>query len=150
MATSTIRVEGIEDAKRIFEEIKVSARREVEVLNEKTGRAIQSSARGKVSVDLGSLREDIQIRSADLSTEIFNQEVYAPAIEYGLPRGHFPPPDALAGWARRKGMAGAEWAIAINIYRRGTKPQPYLKPAFMGERDSYTEGLKRILRGLGE
>lgn len=76
---------------------------------------------------------------------------YAQFVEYGRLPGKMPPVDSIEQWVRRKGrkknsalksaavFAGkseaqlarsAAWAIAKDIARRGTKPHPFLKPAY--------------------
>lgn len=150
MSTLSVKIEGIRKAQDIFRNLGEKTNNEIRNINLKAARRIQNRARKNVPVDLGNLREDIQIREDGLSMDIFNREVYAPAIEFGLPpNAVFPPPDALAGWAARHGMAGAEWAIAIKIFREGTKAQPYLKPAFFNVKDDYQNQIIRMLKSLG-
>lgn len=150
MSKINVEVEGLSKAKELFRNFPKVVHENIKGINIDIARRIQQRARDKVAVDLGNLREDIQIRDENLSVAIFNSEVYAPAIEFGLPPNTvFPPPDALAGWAARHGMAGAEWAIALNIFRRGTKPQPYLKPAYFEVKDDYKNEIKIMLQGLG-
>lgn len=52
---------------------------------------------------------------------------------------HFPPPDALRGWAEARGRN--PWAVAIGIFQRGgLAKRPYLRPAF--------EQLRSVIPGL--
>lgn len=53
---------------------------------------------------------------------------YAPFVEFGT-RPHTPPIAPIKEWADRKGIAnvGAVWAA---IRKHGTKPHPFLRPAF--------------------
>lgn len=65
---------------------------------------------------------------------------YAPFQELGTgtfagKAPHFPPPSALAVWARRKGLDA--WAVAISIYRRGgLRPLRYMARAFEQNKDA--------------
>ena len=52
-------------------------------------------------------------------------------VEFGT-KPHFPPPSALATWARRHGFGPrGEWALARAIAKRGTKARPFLVPALL-------------------
>jgi hypothetical protein len=79
---------------------------------------------------------------------------YAPAVEFGT-KPHFPPPKALEGWVRRKGISAriarhthggqtgkkkkvgttssedtrAAFIIARAISKKGTQAHPFLQPA---------------------
>lgn len=76
---------------------------------------------------------------------------YAEFVEYGRRSGKMPPVDSLYQWIRRKGKSSnsalkaaavftgkstdvlarsAAWAIAKSIARKGTRPHPFLKPAY--------------------
>ncbi len=55
---------------------------------------------------------------------------YAAATEYGS-RPHMPPVDALKTWAKRHlGSEDAAWPLALSIKKKGTKAQPFMRPAF--------------------
>lgn len=76
---------------------------------------------------------------------------YAYWVEYGRKSGGMPPVDVIYQWVKRKGRVknsalksatvftgksqdelarSAAWAIAKSIKRQGTKPHPFLKPAY--------------------
>lgn len=76
---------------------------------------------------------------------------YAEYVEYGRPSGKMPPVDDIYQWVRKKGAGrnsalkaaaafsgkseeqlarSAAWAIAKDIADKGTKPHPFLKPAY--------------------
>jgi len=57
-----------------------------------------------------------------------------PSLRYGLyvergTRPHWPPIAALQGWARRHGVN--PYALQRAIGRRGTRPRPFLVPAYL-------------------
>lgn len=88
---------------------------------------IQSQARSNAPVDTGRLRNSIGVESPTARTRIVGANTaYAEYVETGT-RPHWPPPSALAGWARRHGTD--PFLVARAIARAGTKPQPYMKPA---------------------
>lgn len=49
-------------------------------------------------------------------------------------------------WAKRHGLAGLEWAIAMHINKYGTKAKPYLIPAFKIGNQKFSEDLLKILK----
>lgn len=76
---------------------------------------------------------------------------YAEAVEYGRKSGKMPPVNVIYQWIRKKGAGrgsamksaavfsgkseeqlarDAAWAIAKSIAKYGTKPHPFLKPAY--------------------
>jgi hypothetical protein len=58
----------------------------------------------------------------------FNNK-YALYVELGTDP-HYPPVSALRGWARRKlGDENLAYAVVKAIGKKGTKPQPFLRPA---------------------
>lgn len=76
---------------------------------------------------------------------------YAEFVEYGRTSGKMPPVDDIYAWIRKKGAGrnsalkaataftgkseeqlarSAAWAIAKSIAEKGTRPHPFLKPAY--------------------
>jgi len=59
---------------------------------------------------------------------------------------------ALMEWVQKKGIASGKqsksvaYAIAINILRKGLRPQPFLIPAFEAEKTKLKSKIKEILR----
>lgn len=123
------------------------------VLVAKYALKIQGTARRGVKVDQGITRASIfaHMFSRGLSASIGSDQKTALWIEKGT-RPHFPPPDALIPWCRRHGMEpGAEWAVARAIAKRGTKPNPFLEPAFLEHApDFVAEANKTLADGLTE
>ena len=78
-----------------------------------------------------------------------DQVQYADAVETGS-RPHRPPagPDsALAQWCEMKGLN--VWAVAKSIERNGTKPHPYIEPAYEATKElvasRFSEGVDQYL-----
>jgi len=63
-----------------------------------------------------------------LSARVVAEAPYAAYIEFGT-KPHFPPTDALEGWAKRHGMDSA-WPICLAIAEHGTPARPFLLPAY--------------------
>lgn len=89
---------------------------------------------------------------------------YAEFVEYGRKAGGMPPVEPIYQWIRKKGAGrnsalkaaaaftgkttdelarSAAWAIAISIKRHGTRPHPFLKPAYEQYRNSIDEFMQR-------
>lgn len=57
---------------------------------------------------------------------------YAPFVEFGRSPGRQPPAGEIESWANAMtGDAGNAFSIARGIARSGVKPQPYLRPAMI-------------------
>lgn len=58
----------------------------------------------------------------------YNMPEYGKYVEYGTPP-HFPPLEAIEEWCVDKGIdKDAAYPIAKAIERRGTRPQPFIRP----------------------
>ncbi|SFJ83214.1 HK97-gp10 family putative phage morphogenesis protein [Thermoflavimicrobium dichotomicum] len=126
----------------------------IKILNENEERAlhavgilVRGEAQTRAPVDEGNLRDSIDylVNDSRKSVIIGASAAYAPYVEYGT-RPHFPPPNALKGWAKRHGAEGAEFLIARSISKKGTKAQPFLTPAFEDNKQNIK---KLIARELG-
>jgi hypothetical protein len=109
---------------------------------------IQGDARNKIrdeALDTGHLMQTLTVkRAGEWEWSIGSPLEYAGPVEFGT-GPHFPPPDALAGWARRHGMAGLEYVIARQIARRGLPPRPFLLPSFTHNVDRIEAHLRATL-----
>lgn len=112
---------------------------------------IQNGARRAVRVDLGVTRASIitAFIGDGLTAEIGSNQKAAVYLEEGT-RPHMPPVEALKGWCERHGMAGAEWAVARAIKRRGTRARPFLEPAFKEEAPEFVKEASAELKTVLE
>ncbi len=96
--------------------------------------------------DLGTVAYSILVDrvKGGADVEIGPTALHAPYVEYGT-KPHFPPLDALEGWARRHGFDSA-WPIALKISKKGTPAKPFLLPAYLAVVNKYYNRLKEILR----
>jgi len=110
--------------------------------------AIEVEARGrkKTPRDTSRLASSISHRVSKLRAIVGTNVKYAVFVHEGT-RPHFPPPKALAGWARRHGMAGKEFLIARAISRRGTKARPFLKEGLAESKRKIDSYLNDALAG---
>ena len=79
-----------------------------------------------------------------LNAQIEATAPYAVYIEFGT-KPHFPPPDALEGWAKRHGMDSA-WPICLAIAKHGTPAHPFLLPAYEAVVDAFFRRIKGIVK----
>jgi phage gpG-like protein len=108
---------------------------------------IESAAKQAAPVDVGFLRAQIKSEFDDNghTAAIGTNVEYGPHLEFGT-KAHFPPVAPLEEWARRHGMPGAGYAIALKIARSGTEAQPFLFPASEAERPHFFRNCERALQ----
>lgn len=95
--------------------------------------------------DTGHLANTVIVeRSPDgMIAEVGPTAPYGVYVEAGA-RPHFPPLDALEGWAKRHGFSSA-WPICKAIAERGLKARPFLFPAWLAVEGKFFRKLKEIL-----
>lgn len=143
MAGASVKIIGIEKVvanATAYTEEKQAA---IKAIVNESALNIQTAARKRSPVDTGRLRSSINLKILDdgYAAEVAAEVFYAAFVEFGT-SPHFPPPNALAGWARRHGMKGKEFVIARGISRKGTPAQPFLFPSFEEERNKFVERLR--------
>lgn len=113
---------------------------------------VQNRARDKAPVDTGRLRSSIATevdrRDPPKWGKVGTNVKYAPFVEFGT-RPHWPPPGALQPWARRHGFPTGptgDFLVRRAIARRGTRAQPYLKPAL----EKSVGDIKRFLSRMAD
>lgn len=102
------------------------------------------------------------------SREVLFNANYAAAVEFGRKPGKWPPFQAILDWVHKRGLAGVYAAtsrrrigstermmsedrplaflIQRSIGKKGTRPHPFLFPAFEKERPRLIERLKTLAR----
>lgn len=101
------------------------------------GADVQSTARGLVPVDTGALRISIASNvkeGTSLSAEVGPTQPYGKEIEFGRKLGTYVSPNALMGWAKRKGLN--PYAVSKSIMKKGSPAQPFLFPAADSQLDN--------------
>jgi len=109
---------------------------------------VMADARKLAPVDTGRLRAsilpDVRLSGSEIIGVVGSNVVYAPFVELGT-RPHWPPPGALATWARRHGMS--EFVVMRAIAMRGTKARRFLQGGFEANKQRI---ITRIERGISE
>lgn len=78
----------------------------------------------------GSIFQEVRTTGVAVEAIVSTPLVYGPPVEFGS-EPHFPPSDALKGWAKRKlGDEKLAYVVARAISRRGTKPQEMFQKAW--------------------
>jgi len=94
------------------------------------GKAIERRARQNAakSEDTGELGRRITFRYVPPNlAEVVSEAKHSVFVHEGT-RPHWPPPGALAGWARRHGIP--EFLAARSVAEHGTKANPFLRDAY--------------------
>jgi len=109
-------------------------------------REAKENLRDTETWDLGNLANSIIVDPVEggMVSEVGPTAPYGPHVEYGT-KPHFPPPDALEGWARRHGFDSA-WPICKVISERGLPAKPFLFPAWLTVKDKFWKRIREILR----
>lgn len=94
----------------------------------------ENVAKTQAPVDQNTLRDsinyDVEERGDVIVGTVGTNVEYAEAVEFGS-EPHFPPIASLKGWANRVlGDEDAAYPVAKAIAKNGTKPQPFMSPAF--------------------
>lgn len=159
MSKTSIHVEGLDRVAHKLQDMQLWAAPLRKGLD-KAGFIVESEAKRNAPVDRGTLRASIthEVEHATVPrfVKVGSKLGYAPMMEYGTGRAgdgpggstsHFPPPSALAGWAGRHGMPGAEFAIAAAIARRGgLKPRRYLRNAIESQEARVVAAIRSAMR----
>ncbi len=132
MATEiTVTIEGAERLKRALSDPQLLAGPVRDFLM-RSALTVEVEAKRRAPVDTGRLRSSITHNVRPTEAIVGSNVAYAPYVEFGT-RPHWPPLAAMQPWARRHGFpAGRSGAflVARAIAMRGTRAQPYLRPAF--------------------
>lgn len=118
------------------------------------------------SVAFGHLRNSGRtVAQADGTVDAGFYIGYAEFVEYGRRAGKMPPVDSIYEWVRKKGARrnsalkaaavfshksedelakSAAWAIAKSIADHGSKPHPFLKPAY----EQYRNSIDLFMQGV--
>lgn len=106
----------------------------------------------------GSITFDIRGTGTTLEGRVGPSVQYGRFVEFGRRPGRMPPPAALMGWVRRHSelrfarktasreadLRSRAFLVARAIGRRGTRPQPYLRPAYERNRAVIVELFARM------
>lgn len=88
----------------------------------------QREARANAPQDTRTLARSIALDVQPFQARVFTPLFYATVMEYGRrPGARMPPPDALAGWARRHGFTGSLFVLARAIGKRGIKGRFFMQ-----------------------
>jgi hypothetical protein len=145
----TVDLVGDREVMRALERLSDEKKRRVKAEVRASGIDVQREAKERLKAlrawDLGNLANSILVDlTADgMTAEIGPEAPYGPHIEFGT-KPHFPPLDALEGWAKRHGFDSA-WPIAKAISEKGTPAQPFLFPAWLAVKDEFWKRIRRML-----
>jgi HK97 gp10 family phage protein len=114
--------------------------------------AIANLSRNKTN-NTGTLRNSIQIftNPKAYSATVATNTGYGFHVEFGRKPGKMPPIDVIERWVRLKlrvkdNTRVAAFAIARKIAAVGTKPQPFMKPAFEVAQSKFRKRMKALIK----
>lgn len=145
-----IKVLGVKELQKHLDEYKRDTVSRVKKETYASGIDIQREAKTNLRAygawDTGNAANSIMVDVIEggFIAEIGPTAPYPVYIETGA-RPHFPPPDALEGWARRHGFDSA-WPICLAIAKRGLPERPFLRPAYDSVKPKFLERIKEIFR----
>lgn len=143
----TAKLEGL---KHLLENMETYSKRKTKDLTNQvvvSTATIAQNAKHRVPKDLRNLEKSIQhvvkIRQDKIIGEVFTNSEYAAPTEFGA-RPHWTKKENLQGWADRKHIpvGAVQWSIAT----KGTRPQPFLDPAYRGEKPRFLNAVRRIMQ----
>ena len=117
---------------------------------------IEADAKRLVPTDTHTLQRSlthaVETRGGTVEGRAGTNLQYARVVEEGRSAGAaMPPQGALLGWMRRHGIdPEAEFVVRRAIGRRGTRPQPYLKPALDKNRAAIGREMDAVLRRISQ
>ncbi len=148
MARFSFRVQNSREVDRQLDSLTTTMLKNVRNAIELGCISIEADAVEECPVDLGDLRSsigyDVSSGNNPVGT-IFASAEQASHIEFGTDP-HFPPIEPLEEWARRHGLEGAGFAIALKISEEGTQPQPFMQPALEKNRRRVEANIIQAIR----
>lgn len=155
-----VSLEGEKEFLAKVNQLRVIANAKMKVTVQKSAVAIQREARRNAPVDTGRLRSSItpEYFADGLVGTIGPRVNYGGFVEFGTgphktSEGSQEFQESIFEWTRRQGIGGggagsllAAFAIITIIRRRGTPPQPFLLPAWEGEKPQFRKEVERILK----
>jgi len=144
-----VRVKGAEDLDRALAKMSTEDAKKIKREVYASGLDVQRKAKENLkdlkAWDTGNAANMILAdRSIDgMTCKIEATAPYSIYVEEGT-RPHFPPLDALEGWAKRHGFDSA-WPICKVISERGLPARPFLFPAWVDLKDVFFKKVRGIL-----
>lgn len=140
--TFSMKIKGLDELYAGFKKAKANFEPVMEQAMRNSTTKIQNDARENIrknkSTYQGNLAKNTRRRDPVTAYhgEVVVGEEYGGAVEFGRRPGKPPPYKALERWAQLKlGQKGLGFVIARKIGKEGTKPKPFLEPAFRDNGD---------------
>lgn len=132
-----------------LQQMSVDASLEFKMLVATTASNIHNDAKREAPSGVsGLLRGTLYMKPEDqgMAAWVVSPLAYAPHVERGRKPGTMPPVEPLERWGHVVlGKDGLGWALAITIKKKGTKAQPFLKPAVEQHREEFLNDAAALL-----
>lgn len=132
----------------VLKETRIGIERSVSVIEHDAKRLVPKDTRNLER----TLTHEVVTHGQNVTGRAGTNEVYGPVVEFGRSAGAAMPPlnEAFLGWMRRHGIdAKYQFVVRRAIARRGTRKQPYLKPAFDKNRPDITREMRAVVIRIG-
>lgn len=142
----TVEVLGLEGLRRGLSGAPKVMEREVRGAMEASLLSLEADMRANGARDTGRMTGSVSHRiegsGVALTGRAGPQVAYAFYVERGRRPGRYPPIAAIAGWARRHGIA--PFLVARAIARRGIRARPFVEPAYRRQRGAIEARFRAI------
>lgn len=176
-----IEIKGLAELTKRFKEVPEKVKQQVEIATYLNAEECADNAKSNAPVDMGALRQGIRaqklgkkvFRGYRVVANADGRSPYAPYVEFGTGRYVSVPPELarvasrfkgkspgtfaeafenIARWAKRKGIPrDAVYPIIMAILRNGTKPKPFIYPAFVRQRKQFINDVEKVVdREIGK
>lgn len=167
MSVLSVQVKGLD---KVLKNLKDESKDKLDLVDAEmsaSAEMIRLNAARNVPVNMGQLRSSISTKQSYLNKEVNVNAFYAPYVEFGTKTLTSVPSelqnyavqfkgstgrggklkDAIYKWAKQKGIEKKFWYIIyLKIAKFGSRPHPFLFPAFSSERPRLLDRLKKILK----
>ena len=139
MAVQSVKVDtkSLEkDLKQFMKAFDVTSREALDAVGLRTVEDAQRILNSQGTNNTGQLSQSIKSERIKGGIKVGTNTGYGLYVEFGRPAGKMPPRNVLLRWVQRKlGLSGNEaksaaFFISKKIGKRGTKAQPFLRPAY--------------------
>lgn len=147
-----VSVTGIDDVVLNLKKVDVKVTKGVNKETAISASRVLSDAKNTVPVAWGKLRSSGHVKPIPKGHKAEFESNYARYVEFGRRAGKFPPIDPIRDWVRKVGMASGEnvnsiaFLVARKIAQKGTRKQPFLRPAFERERMRFKRNVLRLVK----
>ena len=168
-----VSVKNIDKVKKAIEKYGDDAIKEIGLITKQTALEVVADAKINVAKNNGTLSQSIHITEITPLTYTAGTNLpYAPYMEFGTgakvtiptefqemanraksnPKGSFKEGlEQIKLWCKRKGIdEKAAYPIFVSILNNGIEPRPFMYPAYLKARKTYSKDIKQVIKELNK